>query len=99
MVATSAMDESVERLGRAYGGYAIIWNPNIKGKIIKMDINNNHLCGVKFILNGMLFLMLNAYMPCDRHIEDPEYVDVMNMMQQLIQSLNPTFIIYGGTCV
>ncbi len=61
-----------------------------------MDINNNRLCGVQFILNGMLFLMLNAYMPCDRHIEDSEYVNVMNMMQQLIQSLTPTFIIYGG---
>ncbi len=60
-----------------------------------MDINNNSLCGVQFILNGMLYLMLNAYMTCGRCIEYPEYVDVMNMMQQLIQSLNPTFIIYG----
>ncbi len=96
MIATSAMDESVERFGRAYGGCSIIWNPNIIGKIIKVDINNNHLCGVQIILNGMLFVMLNAYMLCDRHIEDPEYVGVMNMIQQLIQSLNPTFIIYGG---
>ncbi len=94
MIATSAMDESVERFGRAYGGCSIIWNPNIIGKIIKVDINNNHLCGVQIILNGMLFVMLNAYMLCDRHIEDPEYVGVMNMIQQLIQSLNPTLIIY-----
>ncbi len=97
VVATSAMDESVERLGRAYGGCAFIWNLNIKGKIIKVDINNNCLCGVKFILNGMLFVMLNEYMPCDRRIEDPEYMDLMNMIQQLIQSLNPTFIIHEGT--
>ncbi len=61
-----------------------------------MDINNNRLCGVKFILNGMLFLMLNVYMPCNRHIEDTEYVDVMNMIQQLIQSLNHTVITYWG---
>ncbi len=40
--------------------------------------------------------MLNAYMPCDRHSEDTEHVDVMNMIQQLIQSLNHTFTIYGG---
>ncbi len=68
---TSTIDKSFERLGRAYGGYAFIWNSNIKGKIIKVDINNNRLCGDQFILNGMLFLMLNAYMPCDRYIEDP----------------------------
>ncbi len=76
---------------------AIIWSTNIKGTIIKVDINNNRLCVVYFILNCMLFLMLNAYMPCDRCIENREYVDVMNMIQQLIQSLNPKFIIYGGT--
>ncbi len=97
VVAISAMDESDERLGHAYGCCAIIWNPNIQRKIIKVDINNNHLFGVQFILNGMLFLMLNAYMPCDKHIEDPKYVNVMQMIQQLIQSLNPIFIIYGGT--
>ncbi len=38
-------------------------------------------------------------MPCDRyieHVEDPEYMDVLNMIQQLIQSLNLTYTIYGG---
>ncbi len=97
VVATRAMYESVERLGRAYiVAVPLFGTPISKGKIIKVDINNNCICGVQFILNGMLFLMLNAYMLCDRCIEDPEYVDLMNTIQQLIQSLNPTFIIYGG---
>ncbi len=48
-------------------------------------------------LNGILFLMLNAYMPSDRHIDDHMYVDVMNRIKQLIQSLNPTFCHIWGT--
>ncbi len=57
MAATSTMDEAVERFGHGYGGCAIIRNHNIKGKMIKVDINNNCLCGIQFILNGMLFFI------------------------------------------
>ena len=30
MIATSAMDESIQRIGRPFGGVAIIWNSSIK---------------------------------------------------------------------
>ena len=35
MIATSAaMDESIQRIGRPFGGVAIIWNSSIKYKIV-----------------------------------------------------------------
>ena len=37
MIATRAMDESIQRIGRLFGGVAIIWNSSIKHKLVKID--------------------------------------------------------------
>ena len=36
VVATSAMDQHKQRVGRPYGGTAIMWHSSIKGKIVKI---------------------------------------------------------------
>ncbi len=94
--ATSAMDENVERLGRPHGGCAIVWNPKIKGKVQKLDMDHNRVCAVSVVLNDASFIIFNAYMPCDRNVQDPEYEEVWHLVNQVIHVVNPTYIIFGG---
>ena len=45
--ATSAMDESdIGRVGRPFGGCAIIWNKNLALSIIPVDTTSPRLCAV-----------------------------------------------------
>ena len=37
VVATSDMDQHKQRVGRPYGGTAIVWHSSIKGKVEKID--------------------------------------------------------------
>ena len=37
MIATSAMDESVHRVGHLFGGCAIVWRAFISGKVTKIE--------------------------------------------------------------
>ena len=38
MIATSAMDESIQRIGQTFGGVAIIWNSSIKQNLLKLIV-------------------------------------------------------------
>ena len=44
MIATSAMDESTQRVCRPFGGVVIIWNSSIKHKLVKIDCISNRVC-------------------------------------------------------
>ena len=59
MIATSAVEESVHRVGRPYGGCAIVWNASISGKITKIESSNNRICGVLYTCDGSTILMIN----------------------------------------
>ena len=61
MIATSAMDESIQRMGRPFGGVAIIWNSSIKHKIVKIDCISNRVCGLLYGENDSLTMLLNVY--------------------------------------
>ena len=80
--ATTAMDESSHRLGRKYGGTAIVWDSTIKGSITRINFENNRLCGVLFTKENLCMLIINVYMPYDRSINDDEYIDVLNVISQ-----------------
>ena len=41
-------------------------------------------------------LIMNVYMPCDKNNNDPEYIDVLNMMSQLCYKYNPNHVVIGG---
>ncbi len=100
VVGKSSIDENIPLHGRPYGGCAIIYKINIKGKIAKVICNPRHLCGVCLIINNnCTILILNAYMPCDNNMQDDNfatYMAVMGEVEQIIHSLNPTHIIFGG---
>ena len=96
MIATCAMDETNHRVGRPFGGVSIIWNSSIKGQVIKIDCESSRLCGLLFTQDNVTMLIMNVYMPCDKNNNDPEYIDVLNIMSQLCYKYNPNHVVVGG---
>ena len=66
IIATSAVDESIQRVGRPFGGVTIIWNSSIKHKLVKIDCISNRVCGLLYGENDSLTMLLNVYMLCDK---------------------------------
>ena len=61
----SAMNQAIQKQGRPFGGVAIIWNSQIKYKMVPVATNSTRLCCVQIFLNDDTFILLfNAYMPC-----------------------------------
>ncbi len=52
VVGKSSIDENNPLHGRPYGGCAIVYKTNIKGKIAKVICNPQHLCGVCLTINN-----------------------------------------------
>ena len=83
MIATSAMDESIQRIGRPFGG-------------VKIDCISNRVCGLLYGENDSLTMLLNVYMPCDKNTDDHVFINVLNTISQLLYKHNPCHIIIGG---
>ncbi len=96
MVATSGMDENIIRIGRPYGGSAIIWKSSIIGNIEKIDCQSDRLCAILYTKNLNSILFLNVYMPCDNNINNGEYIDILNEVSQLFYKHCPNHVIFGG---
>ena len=76
MMATSAMDESIQRIGRSFGDVAIIWNSSIKNKLVKIYCISNWVCGLLYGENDSLTMLLNVYMSCDKNTYDHVFINV-----------------------
>jgi exonuclease III len=100
VMGTSSMDENVPRLGRPYGGSAILWSPSLKCKITPITCESSRLCAIILYNDNATFLVINSYMPCDKGYRDdtsfPEFVDVLRQVRVLIDKYDPNFVIYGG---
>ncbi len=98
--AKGSMDESVIRKWRLKGGCAIVWNPMIQSKITPIVCNNTRLCGIMMEWINNKCLILNVYMPYDVGYDDGnsllDHINVMHEVKLLIDTHNPTHIIYGG---
>ena len=65
-VVSSSMDKSVPLIGRPYGGCSIIWSSNISCKVDTIEHISKRLCAVKVTVDGIVFVLFNMYMPCDK---------------------------------
>ena len=92
MTAVSAMDESIHRVGRPFGGCAIVWRASITGQITKIDSDCNRLCAIMYTCNDTYILLLN----CDNSTDDTEYFDILNSISQLMFNYDPSHVIIGG---
>ena len=95
-IATSAMNQSKHRIGRKFGGTAIVWESSIKGKITKIDLQHERICALLFTKDQYSILIANVYMPCDTHTGDEEYTNILNVISQCLYKYNPSHIIIGG---
>ncbi len=95
----SVMDESVCKEGRKYGGCAISWKPNIKGKVEPVEFKNNRLCWILVCMAiDVTILLLNAYMPCDGRSHDhhhAEMVDVLREVEHTMLKYDANYTIFG----
>ena len=89
------MDESVHRVGRPFGGCAIVWSVSIKSSITKIEWLCNQICAITNTFNNVSILFLNCYMPYDKFTEKGEYIDVLYVISQLLYTLNPSHVIIG----
>ena len=67
-IATSSMNEYTQRVGRKYGGTAILWDAYVKGSITKICFDNKRICGLIFKRIKISLLIINVYMPCDKKL-------------------------------
>ncbi len=78
----------------------VLWNPMTQSKITPIVCNNTRLCGITMEWITNKCLILNVYMPYDVGYDDGnsllEYINVMHEVKLLIDTYNPTHIIYGG---
>ena len=86
-IATSSMNEYTQRVGRKYGGTAILWDASVKGSITKISLDNKRICGLIFKRIKISLLIINVYMPCDKNYVDDEYIDVINEISQTMYNI------------
>ncbi len=100
VVGKSSMDEHVPLIGRPFGGCAIVYKTTHTGFIKEVKCCKQRLRGVLLaIYSGCSILILNAYMPVDNYRHDENftiYVEVISEVEQIIPSLDPTHVIFGG---
>ena len=100
VIGTSGMEEEACRLGRPYGGCAILWKAQLNCKATEIVCKSNRLCALKVdMLNGIRILLLNVYMPCDTGCYDGNYElyrEVANEMHQIILQHQQDYIVCGG---
>ena len=95
----SAMDETQLLRGRPHGGVVILWNPDLKCKIVPVKCESKKLCALIVELGGEKLLLVNVYMPCDDRCLDQninEYVQALNDIEILCNSVSVNYICIGG---
>ena len=91
-----AVDSSVLRTGRPYGGVAIIWK---KDKVMNYEVietQSKRLCVLKVTLNKTVLFIFNVYMPCDTGQLNLEVTSVLNEISSIIAMYGAQNIVMSG---
>ena len=97
--AISAMDETdVQRIGRPYGGVAILWNKNLKLSFIPITTNSNRVCAINIKCDYYNLIIFNVYMPNDNDSNEnfDIYGDVLCEISSIINTYEGSDFILGG---
>ena len=98
--AISTMDESkVRRVGRPYGGCAILWHRNLALTITPVKSMSARICSVQVKSNLFSLVIINVYMPCDDNKDNNVcmYGDVLSEISSIISLYeDDNEIIVGG---
>ena len=97
--AVSTMDESeVGRVGRPYGGCAILWHSNLALTCVPVNTISPRICAVQIKSNSLNILVINVYMPNDINNDENIYLygDVLSEISSIINLYDDSEIIIGG---
>ena len=85
---TTAMDiESGILRGRPYGGCAILWRKDLHGfKGFDMPDCNSRAIGLEIICDSKCILLVNVYMPYERHDNNDEFIFYLSQVNGYIQN-------------
>ena len=53
------------------------------------------MCAITYTYNNVSILLLNCYMPYDKYTDNGEYIDVLNVISQLLYTHNLSHVIYN----
>ena len=85
--AISTMDESeVGRIGRPYGGCAILWHSDLALTFTPVKTMSTRICAIQVRSNHFSFIIINVYMPCDdnKDVNVYMYGDVLSEVASII---------------
>ena len=93
----SAMDETnIGRIGRPYGGCAIIWHSKLKLTFTPITTNSTRICAVSVTSDNVKIIIISVYMPTDEDINFIPYGDVLDEISSIISSYDNFEFIIGG---
>ena len=81
--------ESVDHLG-----VLLLFGINLSNiKLLKLIVL---VIGLLYVENDSLTMLLNVYMPCDKHTDGHVFINVLNTISQLLYKHNPCHMIIVG---
>ncbi len=95
----SAMNERKLLRGHPNGGAAIIWNKNLKTKVVPAEHESDRVCAVTVDVNDGKLLLICVYMPCDDRRANQnmlEYLHVLNDIDVICNIVNANYVCIGG---
>ena len=99
VVGCSPMDERVRRVGRPYGGCAIVWESSANFRAEEVPCDNKRICALEVeMLNNYKLMIVNVYMPSDdgRPQTLDEFRVVVHEVQRLILERDPDDVCFLG---
>ena len=99
IIGCSPMNENVQRIGRPYGGCAIVWESSADFSAEQIPCANKRVCALDVKLkSGVHVLILNVYMPFDDGLPQSlvDYREVVNDVNQLISERDPDEVAFLG---
>ena len=103
-IAVSGMYSSSHiKLGRPYGGVAIIWNKHINKYIQSIGTESKRVAAVLFTNATDKLLFITVYMPCDTGVGDvnraaEDFYDVLTEISRIVHVYDEYEVVIGGDC-
>ena len=89
-------EADVGRVGRPFGGCAIVWHRNLALTFNPIVTNSPRICAVKMTSNNISIIVISVYMPTDEDVHFVTYGDVLDEISSIINSHDNFDIILGG---
>ena len=95
--AVTAMNEAdIGRVGRPFGGCAIVWHRNLAVTITPVVTTSPRICAVTINSDDINILLMSLYMPTDEDVNFIAYGDVLHEVSSIMTIYDNFDVILGG---